>query len=69
MGSNRRGKTIKALRGLRDLSAGELGAMAGCARMTITRIESGQSDPSVGLLVRILDALGADEQVRLGLLK
>lgn len=63
------GETIKVLRGLREISASELGRRSKCAGITIRRIEAGEQDPSVSVLRRILDALEADDQVRLGLLK
>lgn len=61
------GSTIRALRDLRGLSRKALAAAADCSQPTIFRVENGQQDPTLPLLLRILDALDADERTRLSL--
>lgn len=60
--------TVRSLRVLRGLGIRELARLAECSDGTIRRIESGDSDPSVGLLRTLLEVLDADDQTRLALL-
>ena len=52
------GAKLKALRAEKGLSQRRLAARAGVSNATVSLIESGRTDPSMGLLKRILDALG-----------
>ncbi|ANO50762.1 cupin domain-containing protein [Woeseia oceani] len=52
------GLRLKKLRHSHHLSQRRLAAMAGVSNATVSLIESGQSDPSMGLLKRILVAMG-----------
>lgn len=52
------GRRLKALRSRRGLSQRRLAAMAGVSNATISLIESARTDPSMGLLRRVLDAMG-----------
>jgi transcriptional regulator with XRE-family HTH domain len=60
-------RVISGLRAMRGLSAREVARRAKCADMTVRRVESGEQDPSVGLLNRLLDVLEADQKTRLSL--
>jgi transcriptional regulator with XRE-family HTH domain len=51
------GARLKSLRTSRALSQRRLAAMAGVSNATISLIEHGRTDPSMGLLKRILDCL------------
>ena len=48
---------LKALRNARGLSQRKLAARAGVSNATISLIEHGRTDPSMGLLKRVLDSL------------
>lgn len=52
------GLRLKTLRTLRGLSQRKLAAASGVSNATISLIEHGRTDPSMGLLKRILDSLG-----------
>ncbi|MEX1266506.1 MAG: cupin domain-containing protein [Woeseia sp.] len=52
------GPRLKTLRQQQHLSQRRLAAMSGVSNATISLIENGRSDPSMGLLKRILDAMG-----------
>ncbi len=52
------GLRLKALRTANGLSQRKLAALAGVSNATISLIEHGRTDPSMGLLKRILDGLG-----------
>jgi len=52
------GLRLKTLRTLRGLSQRKLAAAAGVSNATISLIEHGRTDPSIGLLKRILESLG-----------
>ena len=52
------GAKLKALRAEKGLSQRRLAARAGVSNATVSLIESGRTDPSMGLMKRILDALG-----------
>ena len=52
------GPRLKNLREHRGLSQRRLAALAGVSNATVSLIEHGRTDPSLGLLRRILDALG-----------
>lgn len=52
------GRKLKALRNRRGLSQRKLGQISGVSNATVSLIESGRTDPSMGLLRRLLDALG-----------
>ncbi len=56
--------TISSLRTLRGLSRRELARRAECSDTTVRKVESGDQDPSLGLLRRLLDALDADTKTR-----
>ena len=52
------GLSLKSLRTANGLSQRKLAALAGVSNATISLIEHGRTDPSMGLLKRILDCLG-----------
>ena len=52
------GRRLKALRARRGLSQRKLAQVAQVSNATVSLIESGRTDPSLGLLRRLLDALG-----------
>ena len=52
------GPRLKALRTARNLSQRKLAASAGVSNATVSLIEHGRTDPSMGLLKRLLDCLG-----------
>jgi transcriptional regulator with XRE-family HTH domain len=52
------GLRLKTLRASQGLSQRKLAANAGVSNATISLIEHGKTDPSMGLLKRILDCLG-----------
>ncbi|MDH4073021.1 MAG: cupin domain-containing protein [Gammaproteobacteria bacterium] len=52
------GARLKSLRTARGLSQRRLAVVAGVSNATISLIEHGRTDPSMGLLKRILDGLG-----------
>ncbi len=52
------GPRLKALRQQHHLSQRRLAAKSGVSNATVSLIENGRSDPSMGLLKRILDAMG-----------
>lgn len=45
--------------GLETITQEKLAQAVGCSRMTIWKIESGESEPTVGLAMKICRALGA----------
>jgi len=51
------GLKLKALRNARGLSQRKLAALAGVSNATISLIEHGRTDPSMGLLKRVLESL------------
>lgn len=52
--------TIAGLRGERDMTQTEFGRLVGVPQSTVARLESGQQNPSVGMLQRIAKASGTD---------
>ena len=52
------GLRLKTLRTAEGLSQRKLAALAGVSNATVSLIEHGRTDPSMGLLKRILDCLG-----------
>lgn len=52
------GQQLKTLRQRRGLSQRKLARLAGVSNATISLIEHGRTDPSMGLLKKILDSLG-----------
>ena len=52
------GQQLKHLRTERGMSQRKLAAAAGVSNATISLIEHGRTDPSMGLLKRVLDCLG-----------
>ncbi len=52
------GEEIASVRRARGLTVRELARLAGVADTTIARIERGQLDPSIGVVDRVLAALG-----------
>ncbi|MEX0708792.1 MAG: cupin domain-containing protein [Woeseia sp.] len=52
------GPRLKTLRQQQHLSQRRLAAKSGVSNATVSLIENGRSDPSMGLLKRILDAMG-----------
>ena len=52
------GPRLKTLRQRQGLSQRKLAQMAGVSNATVSLVENGRSDPSMGLLKRILDSLG-----------
>ena len=53
------GMRLQKLRKQRGLSQRKLAASAGVSNATISLIENGRTDPSMGLMKRILESLGA----------
>jgi transcriptional regulator with XRE-family HTH domain len=51
------GRQLKALRARRGLSQRKLAQLAGVSNATVSLIEHGRTDPSMGLLRKILDSL------------
>jgi transcriptional regulator with XRE-family HTH domain len=51
---------IAAVRGRRDMTQSEFGALVGIPQSTVARLESGQQNPSVGMLKRIAKATGTE---------
>lgn len=52
------GQQLKVLRQRRGLSQRKLASLAGVSNATVSLIEHGRTDPSMGLLRKILDTLG-----------
>ena len=52
------GRRLKHLRTENGMSQRKLAAAAGVSNATISLIENGRTDPSMGLLKRVLDCLG-----------
>ncbi len=52
------GQQLKTLRQRRGLSQRKLAQLAGVSNATVSLIEHGRTDPSMGLLRKILDSLG-----------
>lgn len=52
------GPRLKTLRAHQGLSQRKLASLAGVSNATISLIEHGRTDPSMGMLKRILDAMG-----------
>ena len=52
------GLRLKTLRARRGLSQRKLAQIAGVSNATVSLIEHGRTDPSMGLLRKILDSLG-----------
>ena len=52
------GQRLKTLRAHQGLSQRRLATVSGVSNATISLIENGRTDPSMGLLKRILDAMG-----------
>ena len=52
------GQKLKNLRARHGLSQRKLAALSGVSNATISLIEHGRTDPSMGMLKRILDAMG-----------
>lgn len=52
------GRQLKALRQRRGLSQRRLADLAGVSNATVSLIEHGRTDPSMGLMKKILDSLG-----------
>lgn len=50
---------VAELRRARGLSQSELADLAGCAQSTISRLEAGDLNAKLGVIVAIADALGA----------
>ncbi len=51
---------IAGLRGQRDMTQTEFGQLVGVPQSTVARLESGQQNPSVGMLKRIAKATGTE---------
>jgi|GEM_PF-420736 len=51
---------IAGLRGQRDMTQIEFGRLVGVPQSTVARLESGQQNPSVGMLKRIATATGTE---------
>ena len=52
------GRQLKVLRQRRGLSQRKLASLAGVSNATVSLIEHGRTDPSMGLMKKILDSLG-----------
>jgi transcriptional regulator with XRE-family HTH domain len=59
------GKQIKELRERQGLTQAALAEKVGIERSTVTRIEAGSMNPTVGILTRIATALGASVEILL----
>ena len=53
------GRKIKALRNERGLTMEKLGQIVGCSKAYISQLEHGVTKPSLSMLNRFSDALGA----------
>ena len=51
---------IAGLRGRRDMTQTEFGHLVGMPQSSVARLESGQQNPSVGMLQRIAKATGTE---------
>ena len=54
---NNIGQKLKTLRAHQGLSQRKLASMSGVSNATISLIEHGRTDPSMGMLKKILDAM------------
>jgi transcriptional regulator with XRE-family HTH domain len=52
------GRTLKRLRTARGLSRYALAKHANISRVYVAKLEAGQSDPTIGMLQRLAQALG-----------
>jgi transcriptional regulator with XRE-family HTH domain len=59
-GAGNLGSTIRSARLRRDMTQEELALETGLARKTIYQVEHGQTDPRLGTLRRIADAIGVE---------
>jgi transcriptional regulator with XRE-family HTH domain len=57
------GEAIKERRGILNITQRELAEIAGVGINTLTKIERGEANPSLGVLGRILDALGLEIKI------
>lgn len=57
------GEQLKLARLRRDISIAEMAARATCSPLTIMRIEQGSSSTSIGAYLRVLHALGLDDDI------
>jgi y4mF family transcriptional regulator len=57
------GQAIKERRGVLNITQRELAEIAGVGINTLTKIERGEANPSLGVLGRILDALGLEIKI------
>jgi transcriptional regulator with XRE-family HTH domain len=57
------GGAIKERRGVLNITQRELAEIAGVGVNTLTKIERGEANPSLGVLRRILDALGLEIKI------
>ncbi len=59
------GEQIRLARLRRDLTIGMIAARAGCSALTVMRVEKGTATVAIGIYLRILYALGLDEDILL----
>jgi y4mF family transcriptional regulator len=57
------GDAIKERRGVLNITQRELAEIAGVGINTLTKIERGEANPSLGVLQRVLDALGLEIKI------
>jgi y4mF family transcriptional regulator len=63
------GQAIKERRGVLNITQRELAEIAGVGINTLTKIERGEANPSLGVLGRILDALGLEIKIGISSMK
>ena len=51
------GRRLRAVREARDLSQRQLAKLSGVANATISQVEAGKLNPTVGMLKKILDGI------------
>ncbi|HUY24535.1 MAG TPA: helix-turn-helix domain-containing protein [Candidatus Saccharimonadales bacterium] len=59
------GDQVRTLRLVRGLSRGDLARLLGASEATVTRLELGGGSPTVQMLARLGEALGAELTIRL----
>ena len=58
------GQSIRSRRKLLGVSQSQLAAIAGIGINTLTKIERGEGNPSLSVLMRVLDSLGLTLSVK-----
>ena len=62
-------ETVKRFREARGMSVVDLGSASGVDVRTIRRVEAGQPGVNIPALIKILNALGVDDEARAALLR